>query len=123
MDSTKDVETNTAATSISGAEVAKNAHRSTKASPVFQNFLKLPAEIRSQIYHDLAACDKSGSLNLFSTSRQMRNEGAEASAQHFRFKLWLSHCCSTFAVATPHGGKQARIYDWLHTVCMLYVSI
>lgn len=89
MDSTKHVEPNTAATATSSAEVTKNAYRSTKPSPVFHYFLKLPAEIRSQIYHEFAACDKSGSLNLFNTSKQMRNEGAEASARHYKFEFWL----------------------------------
>lgn len=89
MDPTKDVKTNTAATAPSGADVAKNGYHSTEDSPVFHYFLKLPAEIRSEIYREFAACDESHSLNLFNTSKQMRNEGAEASARHYMFRLCL----------------------------------
>ena len=89
MKPTKDVETSTVATTPSDAEVAKNGYHSIEPSPVFHCFLKLPAELRSQIYHDVASHRKSGCLNLFSTSKQMRNEGAVVSARYFSFRLWL----------------------------------
>ena len=85
----KDVEINTAATATSDAEVANDEHHLTTVAPKFHYFLNLQGEIRALIYHDVTACDKSGHLNLFDTCKQMRNEGAEVSARHCTFTLWL----------------------------------
>lgn len=89
MKCTKNVKTETVATTTSDAGIDAYRSHPKKNPPVFHCFLKLPAEIRNQIYDNVAYFNKYDYLNLFSTSKQMRNEGAEVSARHCRFRLWL----------------------------------
>ena len=109
MDHTKDVKTSTAATSTSHVEAAKKKHQPITTCPKFHCFLKLPAEIRNLIFHDLASTDygdNPGRLNIFDTSKQMRNEGAEASSRYCRFFVRVGYLGGLFE-ALPFGESKA----------------
>lgn len=96
MDPTKDVETSTAAITTSGIEAAKTEHQPTTISPKFHYFLELPTEIRVLIYQEIVSIDyydNPGRLDIFKTSKQIRNEGAEASSRYCKFFVrfgWLA---------------------------------
>lgn len=94
MNRSENVETDSVAHvahTTSDSEAAENEYQPTILTATFHYFLKLPPEIRIQIYDDVArtAFQKTGSLDLFKTSKLIRNEGVAASARHPGFQLWL----------------------------------
>lgn len=119
MDSTKDAETSTVATTTSDAEVDTTRFHPTNSPPVFHYFLKLPAEIRNQIYHDVASFPKSGHLNLFSTSKQMRNEGAEVSARHYNFNLFFGPWSCLRRAHPPEAVLGLKATAVIQNVCLM----
>lgn len=111
MDHPKNVETEHIASTTSDSEAAENDYQTPVVAATFPYFLNLPAEIRIQIYDGIASTAhlKPGGLDLFKTSKLIRNEGTAASARHCVFKLWFG-CWGDFLTAhspIPNLGSKA----------------
>lgn len=91
MNHSRNVEIDSVANTTSDIEAAENDSQPMAVTTTFHYFLRLPAEIRMLIYDIIArtAFPKAGSLNLFKTSKLIRNEGAAASARYSIFELWF----------------------------------
>ena len=102
MNHPENVETESIASTNSDIEATENDYQPTVVAATFHYFLNLPAEIRMQIYDGIASTArlKPGGLDLFKTSKMIRNEGTAASARHCGFDVWFGYR-GNFSTAHP----------------------
>ena len=114
MNHPENVETESIASTNSDIEATENDYQPTVVAATFHYFLNLPAEIRMQIYDGIASTAhlKPGGLDLFKTSKMIRNEGTAASARHCGFDVWFGYW-GNFSTAHPPiptlGSKATRL--------------